>query len=181
MTHYIKKAALVLLALSFAACKGDKDADFTEPAPKPIKVYSKNGVSVKSYDYSGLEHFLSKDNDTTYVVNFWATWCVPCVEELPHFEKLNAKYKDDKVKVILVSLDMPKMVENKLLPFIKENQLKSEVLYLRDPDANSWIPKVDSAWSGAIPATLIYNKDTRRFFEQSFTYEELEREVSLIK
>lgn len=181
MTHYIKRAALVLLMLGFAACKGEEGSATEKPAPKPIKVYKKNGISVKSYDYSGLEYFLTKDNDTTYVVNFWATWCVPCVEELPHFEKLNAKYKDDKVKVILVSLNMPKMVENKLLPFIKENQLKSEVLYLRDPDANSWIPKVDSTWSGAIPATLIYNRDTRRFFEKSFSYEELEKEVSLIK
>jgi len=150
-------------------------------APAPLKVYSKDGVSVKAYDFDKLEYFLNQKNDTTYVVNFWATWCVPCVEELPHFEELNAKYKKDKIKVMLVSLDMYKMVESKLLPFIKEKQLKSDVVYLRDPDQNTWLPKVYSTWSGALPATLIYNKDMRKFYEKSFTYAELEKEVSNFK
>jgi thiol-disulfide isomerase/thioredoxin len=149
--------------------------------PAPLKVYTKDGVSVKAYDFDKLEYFLTQKNDTTYVVNFWATWCVPCVEELPHFEKLNEKYKEDKVKVMLVSLDMYKMVETRLLPFIKEKQLKSDVVYLRDPDQNTWLPKVDSTWSGALPATLIYNKDKRKFYEQQFTYDELEKEVSNFK
>lgn len=149
--------------------------------PTPLKVYTKDGVSVKAYDFDKLEYFLTQKNDTTYVVNFWATWCVPCVEELPHFEELNAKYKKDKIKVMLVSLDMYKMVESRLLPFIKEKQLKSDVVYLRDPDQNTWLPKVDSTWSGALPGTLIYNKDRRKFYEQSFTYAELEKEVSNFK
>ncbi|KGO86532.1 hypothetical protein Q765_09890 [Flavobacterium rivuli WB 3.3-2 = DSM 21788] len=149
--------------------------------PKPLKIYSNDTVSVNAYDYAGLEYFLKQKNDTTYVVNFWATWCVPCVAELPNFEKINANYKKNKVKVILVSLDMAKMIDTRLLPFIKEKQIKSEVLLLRDPDADSWISKVDSTWSGAIPATLIYNADMRKFYEKSFTYDELEKEVSNFK
>lgn len=159
----------------------DQPAEKVEAAPVPMKVYTKDGESVNAYNFEGLEYFLKKQNDTTYVVNFWATWCVPCVEELPYFEKLNAEYKDDKVKVVLVSLDMHKMIESKLIPFMKEKQLKSDVVVLRDPDADSWIPKVDSAWSGAIPATVIYNKDKRKFYEKSFTYEELENEVKNFK
>lgn len=149
--------------------------------PKPMKVYAKDGVSVKAYDFAGLEYFLKKDNDTTYVVNFWATWCVPCVEELPNFEKLAKTHEDEKVKVLLVSLDMHKMVESKLLPFIKDKQLQSDVVLLRDPDADTWIPKVDPSWSGAIPATVIYKGSKRKFFEKSFTYEELEKEVNNFK
>jgi len=152
----------------------------TTTHPKPIKIYAKDGISVKSYDYKTFEPFLNRQNDTTYVVNFWATWCKPCIEELPSFEKLNATYKDKKVKVILVSLDMSKQVESNLLPFIKRKKLKSEVIYLNDPDANSWIEKVDKTWSGAIPATVIYNKNQRKFYEQSFTYEALEQEVQSI-
>lgn len=164
---------------------GKSSADVTASQknipPKPLKVYTKDGVSVKAYDFDKLEYFLKQKNDTTYVVNFWATWCIPCVEELPHFEKLNEKYKGDKVKVMLVSLDMSKMVESRLLPFIKNKQLKSDVVYLQDPDQNTWLPKVDPAWSGAIPATIIYNKDKRKFYKQSFTYDELEKEVSNFK
>lgn len=155
--------------------KGDMAVEATEPSP--LKIYEKDSVKVNAYDFDKLEYFLKKKNDTTYVVNFWATWCVPCVQELPHFEKLNAEYKAEKVKVLLVSLDMHKMVESKLIPFIKDKNLKSDVVLLRDPDANSWIAKVDKSWSGAIPATIIYKGNDRKFYEKAFTYEELKKEV----
>ena len=189
--------AAVLAATLSVSCKKEANAPQPIPAetvktteavkdtlpqlPKPLKIYSNDTASVNAYDYAGLEYFLKQKNDTTYVVNFWATWCVPCVAELPNFEKINANYKKNKVKVILVSLDMAKMIDTRLLPFIKEKQIKSEVLLLRDPDADSWISKVDSTWSGAIPATLIYNADMRKFYEKSFTYDELEKEVSNFK
>jgi len=189
--------AIVLAATLNVSCKKEASApqpittetvktqevvkDTLPKLPKPLKIYSNDTVSVKAYDYAGLECYLKQKNDTTYVINFWATWCVPCVAELPNFEKINANYKKNKVKVILVSLDMAKMIDTRLLPFIKEKQIKSEVLLLRDPDADSWISKVDSTWSGAIPATLIYNADMRKFYEKSFTYDELEKEVSNFK
>lgn len=145
--------------------------------PLPIKVYESEGIRVKSYDYKAFEPYLKKNNDTTYVVNFWATWCLPCVKELPHFEKLNEAYSSKKVKVLLVSIDMPTKIETSLIPFIKRKKLKSEVLFLNDPDANAWIDKVDKSWSGSIPATIIYNANSRAFYERSFTYTELENEL----
>ena len=172
----MKKIVSIIALVLMISCKSE-DKKEAEIAPKPLQTYKEDQVSVKSYNFSGLENLLKKQNDTTYVVNFWATWCVPCVEELPNFEKLNADYKDKKVKVILVSIDFPKMVESNLLPFIKKHELKSEVVHLNDPDANSWINKVDSTWSGAIPATVIYKKDKRNFYEKSFTFEELKIEV----
>ena len=99
------------------------------------------------------------------------------MKELPYFEQLNEKYKNQNVKVILVSMDMPKKVESALIPFVIKKKLKSDVLHLDDPDANAWIEKVDKNWSGAIPATVIYNANTRIFYERSFTYAELENEL----
>lgn len=171
----IKLLAVTTVIFLLFSC-GEKKED--EPQPKPIHIYNKENITVKAYDYDKLEYFLTKENDTTYVVNFWATWCVPCVEELPYFEKLNAEYADKKVKVLLVSLDMHKMVESKLIPFIKNKDLQSDVVLLRDPDADTWIRKIDTTWSGALPATIIYNKNGRKFFEKSFTYEELEKELN---
>jgi len=133
---------------------------------------------IKIFDFDGLESYLSeKGDDKTYVVNFWATWCAPCVKELPYFEQLNANYSNKNVEVILVSLDFSKQLETKLKPFIRKNKLKSEVLLLSDVDANTWIPKVDKNWSGSIPATLIYNKNRTKFYERSFDYKELETEL----
>lgn len=79
--------------------------------------------------------------------------------------------------MILISLDFPSKYESKLKPFIVDKKLQSKVVALDDADANSWIPKVDESWSGAIPATVIFNKNKRKFYEKSFTYDELETEL----
>lgn len=128
-------------------------------------------------NYVGLRPFLEKNNDKIYVINFWATWCSPCVEELPAFQKLYKNYKDDNVELVLVSLDFPNQLDETLIPFLEKEKLEGELLLLDDPDQNSWIPKVDKKWSGAIPATLIYKNNKRVFFEQSFTYESLVKEL----
>lgn len=111
---------------------------------------------------------LKHKNDTTYVINFWATWCKPCVKELPYFEELNAAYAKEKVKVILVSLDFAEQLDSKVIPFIKDRKLQSEVVLLDDQRANKWIDRVSPEWSGAIPITLIYKADQRAFYEKEF-------------
>ena len=133
--------------------------------------------TVKTLNYNELKPYLEKNDDTTYIVNFWATWCAPCVKELPYFEKIKQEYASKNVEVLLVSLDFPKQVEKKLIPFINKKQLQSEVVLLNDIDENVWIKAIDSTWSGALPATLIYNKNNRKFYEQSFDYTMLETEL----
>lgn len=130
------------------------------------------------YDYKALHPLLSKNDGKTYVINFWATWCGPCVKELPYFEKLLAQYKNKNVEVILVSLDFPTQIETKLIPFVKKKNLQAKVVAMVDADQDTWIPKIHKNWSGAIPATLIYNNTDRAFFEKSFEYEELETELN---
>lgn len=129
------------------------------------------------YDFNGLEKLLNQKDDNIHVVNFWATWCAPCIKEMPHFEKINATYKDSNVEVLLVSLDFPFQYDKKLKPFIKKHNLQSKVVALDDPDMNTWMPKVDESWTGAIPITIIYNKEKRQFYERSFTYNQLEAEL----
>lgn len=129
--------------------------------------------SVPIYDFDGLQPLLRAQNDTTYVVNFWATWCAPCVEELPYFEALTKEKTDKPLRVLLVSLDFRKQLTSRLLPFLKRFDIQSRVVVLDDPDANSWIDKVDPSWSGAIPATLVFRGDKRVFREQTFTRDEL--------
>ncbi len=135
-------------------------------------------INLEVYDFAGFEKFLHKKDNKIYVINFWATWCAPCIKELPYFEKLNTEYSNKNVEVILVSLDFPHLYEKKLKPFIKKKQLQSKVIALDDADMNSWIPKVDESWSGSIPATVMYKNEERKFFEKPFNYEELEAEVN---
>ncbi len=137
------------------------------------KESQKQVAVVDIINFNQLEPLLNLQNDTTYIVNFWATWCTPCVHELPDFEQLAAEYKNDKVKFLLVSMDFPQQLETQVLPFIAEHKLKSEIVLLFDPNANVWINKVSPQWSGSIPATVVYNKNFRKFHEGSYSYEEL--------
>jgi thiol-disulfide isomerase/thioredoxin len=145
-----------------------------------IKVANKTVTSVKTYTYNELKPLLEKQDSKTYVINFWATWCAPCVKELPAFEKLNKEYAAKNVEVILVSLDFPKQVEKRLLPFINKKNLQSKVVLLDDVNEDVWIKEIDSTWSGALPATLIYSSKGRKFYEQSFDYELLETELKTL-
>lgn len=128
--------------------------------------------TVPSLSYAELKPLLEQKGNKIYVVNFWATWCAPCIKELPYFEVLNQR---EDVQVLLVSLDFPKHKESRLLPFIKKNKLQSKVVVLDDADENYWINDIHPNWSGAIPATLIYTKKQRGFYEQSFTASKLDK------
>lgn len=166
---------ILLITLFFGSCKIDSK---TENSSKSNSITLEvEGRKIKSYNFETLEPLLNKIDNKTYVINFWATWCKPCIEELPAFEKLNEVYRGRNVKVILVSLDFPNQLEKRLIPYIKDHNIKSKVVLMSDPDQNNWIPKIDKDWSGAIPATLIYNRNERVFYEQSFTYELLENEL----
>lgn len=110
------------------------------------------------------------------VFNFWATWCGPCIKELPHFDELETQNKN--IKVYLISLDFPDQLE-KVKNFVNKRSLKSEVLFLNEKDPDDYMPKVSEEWTGAIPATLFVTDLGKTYFhEKSFTKEELEVAVN---
>jgi thiol-disulfide isomerase/thioredoxin len=136
---------------------------FSVQAQEKVTVY-------ENYDDFAKNIFIEDEN--IYVINFWATWCAPCIKELPYFEKLTSENKN--VKVILVSLDSKKDLDKKLIPFIEKRKLQSKVLLLADKDYNTWLSKVDADWSGAIPATLLLHGKKKQFAERDFeNFEEL--------
>ena len=132
------------------------------------------GQKIAVYEkYDDFKHLLKFKNDTTYIVNFWATWCKPCVEELPVFEEINKKYVGEKFKMILVSLDFESQLESRVRPFLNENNITAKVVMLTDSKTNIWIDQVNEKWTGSIPVTIIYNNDFYYFREDSFTFDEL--------
>ncbi len=183
-------AILLLCVLFLCACNTEKtklEEETTTTLVEDIQVaitkenfYLPTAIGeVPIYDsFEGIESLFHQKNDTLYVINFWATWCAPCVEELPYFEKINEVYREQKVKVILVSLDFKRQLETKLKPFLEKMPLRSQVIVLTDNKYNNWINKVDADWGGAIPVTVIYKGEQRQFFSDQFSdFKELENAV----
>jgi thiol-disulfide isomerase/thioredoxin len=105
------------------------------------------------------------DDNTLYVVNFWATWCVPCVKELPYFEAATKKYDSKEVKVLLVSLDFISDTA-KVKKYTEVKKLQSQVYHLEAGDPNKWIDNFETTWDGGIPATIMYKAGKKVYFRQ---------------
>ncbi|WP_420572354.1 TlpA family protein disulfide reductase [Kordia sp.] len=175
----LKKSLYIVVCILFFSCKNETKTSETTvntiaEAKNTTEKPSAEATEIPVLNFEEFEKYLKIDDNNTHVVNFWATWCAPCVKELPYFEAVNQEYKDKNVKVLLVSLDFNL---KKLNSFLAKNDLQSEKVLLDDPDQNAWISKVSKEWSGSIPATVIYNRGQRKFYERSFTKSELENEL----
>lgn len=138
------------------------------------------GQRVSLIDRDELMEISGRSSDTTYVLNFWATWCSPCVREIEFFQELHDSSENKKLKVMLVSLDFPNQMESRLLPFLEKKDITAPVVLMNDLDYDAWIERVDTSWSGAIPATLIFKKDRRVFLEKELSRQELLNHVNQI-
>ena len=134
------------------------------------------GQTVEVIDVNGMEKMIHEKTARTKVINFWATWCRPCIEELSYFEAINQDPDFKNFEVVLVSLDFVEDLETKVKSFIDKKNLRSAIKLVDDVDYNSWIDLIDPSWSGAIPATLIVNSsyNKRYFYEKPFERIELE-------
>ncbi|HJW28459.1 MAG TPA: TlpA disulfide reductase family protein, partial [Saprospiraceae bacterium] len=131
---------------------------------------SNDSLFIKVLNYEQLKPLLHENNDTTYVISFWATWCTPCMEELPYFLQLDSVYAMKPLKLVMVSLDFKKDYIRRLQPFVREKKLEDRVVVLEDNNANYWINDIDPNWSGAIPATLVYKGEQRSFYQRTFRH-----------
>ncbi|MGN6416638.1 MAG: TlpA disulfide reductase family protein [Pseudobacter sp.] len=116
------------------------------------------------------------------VVSFWATWCAPCVEEIPWLQAGVEQFKNEKVELVLVSLDFDREYPKGLQDFITKQKFKASFFWLDETNADYFCPAIDEKWSGGIPATLFINKKTgyRKFFERQLTDRQVVPEIRLL-
>lgn len=122
---------------------------------------------------------MMKEGKQVKVINFWATWCAPCIKEMPFLETLNRENKE--VKVLLVSLDFDlDHDQSKITGFVLRKKIQSEVVILDEPDPTKWIEKIDKGWSGALPATLVINpvNGKRKLIQGELKKNDLEKSIA---
>ncbi|HEY5823274.1 MAG TPA: TlpA family protein disulfide reductase [Cyclobacteriaceae bacterium] len=129
-----------------------------------------------------LQKLMETPSDEIKVVNFWATWCAPCIKELPLFEKVNQDRKDAKVTLVSMDIDLDPNPE-KVYKFVSRKKIQSQVVILNERNPNDWIDKIEKEWSGALPATLLINTKNgkRKFVEKELHEGDLEKLIDEIK
>jgi len=161
----MKYFPVLILSLFILSCgNSTKNVEDFKPIEKE---------AVEVIRFSEFESMLNPTDDAVYIINFFASWCVPCVKELPYFEQINAEYKTKGVKVVLISLDFKEDLEKRLKPVLEKMKIASIVKLLDETDYNSWVPKVDGAWDGAIPYTLVIHKNKMKRYYGSITADTL--------
>ncbi|WMN12837.1 TlpA disulfide reductase family protein [Marivirga salinae] len=128
---------------------------------------------LKIIDIPELEEImLQSEGEKLKVINFWATWCKPCIKELPYFVSAQSQFPE--VEIIYMSIDFSENAD-RVEKFAQKKKLNPSGIYLIDDvDYNAWIDKVSPEWSGAIPATLVMKDGKKYFYEKEFHEGELE-------
>lgn len=130
---------------------------------------------VKPIDENGLQQRLRQARGKVVLLNFWATWCDPCVEEFPDLMKITQEFRPHGLEVILVSIDEPEDLEKKVNPFLQTQGVAWPTYFKKTRDDEVFINAIDQKWSGAIPATFIYDSNgilAKRFIARQ-SYETL--------
>lgn len=143
-----------------------------------LLVHSGRAQELPKWKVEDLKAAIQKAEGPT-IFNFWATFCKPCIEEIPYFQELVKKYEAAGVRLVLVNLDAPEEYPARIQTFARRFKMTAPIAYLNESNADLFCPAVDEQWSGAIPASLFVNNRTgyRKFYEDQLSREELEEEI----
>ena len=166
-----KKLLVFFIAgLYLITCSGNEEANIAMDSSSTVSLQKLIGQA----DDKMILKTISEKKGKVVLLNMWATWCEPCVEEFPDIIMLNNKYKDQGLDVITVSHDFVESLADSFLIAQKADFTN----YMKDiaQDGNDFIKGIDNDWYGALPATWLFdrNGERRYFIEGQFFTDELE-------
>ncbi|HSP87800.1 MAG TPA: TlpA disulfide reductase family protein [Ignavibacteriaceae bacterium] len=169
--------SFIVLTIFFTGCikeekkidQKETDNSYTGEIPVIDEVWLKNKIEQR--------------NGKPLFVNFWATWCVPCVEEFPDLVKIYNENKNSQFEFLSVSVDLPSEIETKVKPFLLKQEADFPVVVVEEKRSDEVINFINPEWSGAVPLTVIYNKDgtMQSYIPEAKDYEFFKKSIDEIK
>jgi thiol-disulfide isomerase/thioredoxin len=143
---------LILVIIILTGCRKE------EPAVQKEELSYK----IETIDDVRLNEIINNRMGKALFINVWATWCVPCIEEFPDIVRIAEHYEDSDVEVVSLNVDMSSQVDSLVIPFMKSFDADFPVYNIREKSAEKVINLLNNKWSGAIPATFIYDKNGKQ-------------------
>ncbi len=133
--------------------------------------------TVETIDKQKLRTLITERNNRPLLLNIWATWCTPCVEEFPDIIRVYREHSD--VDVVAISADYPDEIEEKIQPFLRTMNVPFSVYVADFADQDEFFSMFDSRWGGEIPATFIYdhNGNQTHFLKGKQTFADFKKAV----
>jgi thiol-disulfide isomerase/thioredoxin len=116
---------------------------------------------VKPADAPTIKKAIAAEKGHVVLVDFWATWCGPCMAEFPELVKLQKKYQRRGLVVFAVSEDSARDIKSKVIPFLHKQKASFPQYLERADDPEDFINAFDTSWQGDLPKTFIYNRQGR--------------------
>jgi len=119
-----------------------------------LERWAKEEVSLQPIDIAGAKELMANDTENYRLINLWATWCGPCVAEMPDLVEINRMYRGRNFEFITISMDEPEAAD-KALAFLKENEASATNYHYTGDDKFAFMDHIDPEWEGAIPHTIL--------------------------
>ncbi|NJC26312.1 TlpA family protein disulfide reductase [Neolewinella antarctica] len=172
------RLSLPLLLLTLLLCTCDFDSYRSQKTVGPLPALGTAVIPVRYAEFNDLAPLFHQDSDTTYLINFWATWCQPCREEIRLLEELAKEEHAKPMEIVLVSLDQKEAAIESIPAFLEANGPNLRSVILTDTSDAVWGPTIDRVWSGSLPTTIIYRGELRYVYRRAFnTFADLDRAV----
>ena len=147
----MEQGSKVILVLSFVLCfvaaVGHINAQTHRPQRRVVPI-----------NEQALRQLIHERTGRVLLLNIWATWCKPCVEEFPELIKLRQTCRDSLVDIVAISVDYPDEVDSKIIPFLDTLGVPFTVFVADFSKPEDFIRSLDPSWSGAVPATFVFDR-----------------------
>jgi thiol-disulfide isomerase/thioredoxin len=116
------------------------------------------GQAPRLVNANEIKDLVYQQSGRVVLLNFWATWCPPCLVEFPEIVAFEKAYRARGLAVISVSGDSPKRVDSDLLPFLEKHPSDFPVYVMNTDDVEAFMHRIDPEWNGTLPATFFIDR-----------------------